>query len=72
MGTPPTTHPMGLEKAEDALDVHQTVSFCAEVSPKWVMWVCDVFSYSCVRLFVTLWTVTCETSLSMGFSRQEY
>ena len=40
MGTPPATHPMGQEKAEDALDVCQTVNFCAEVSPKWVMWVC--------------------------------
>ena len=23
-------------------------------------------------LFVTLWTVVCQASLSMGFSRQEY
>ena len=28
--------------------------------------------FSHVRLFVTLWTVTRESSLSMGFSRQEY
>ena len=28
------------------------------------------FSY--VRLFVTLWTIASQTSLSMGFSRQEY
>ena len=28
--------------------------------------------FSCVRLFVTLWTVACQTPLSMGFSRQEY
>ena len=27
---------------------------------------------SCVRLFVTPWTVSCQASLSMGFSRQEY
>ena len=27
---------------------------------------------SCVRLFVTLWTVAYQASLSMGFSRQEY
>ena len=27
---------------------------------------------SCVRLFVTLWTVAHQASLSMGFSRQEY
>ena len=28
--------------------------------------------FSCVRLFVTLWTVACQAPLSMGFSRQEY
>ena len=28
--------------------------------------------FSCVRLFVTLWTVAHKTPLSMGFSRQEY
>ena len=27
---------------------------------------------SCVRLFVTPWTVAYQASLSMGFSRQEY
>ena len=28
--------------------------------------------FSCVLLFVTPWTVTCQAPLSMGFSRQEY
>ena len=28
--------------------------------------------FSCVQLFVTLWTVAHHTPLSMGFSRQEY
>ena len=28
--------------------------------------------FSCVRLFVTLWTVAHQVSLFMGFSRQEY
>ena len=28
--------------------------------------------FSHVRLFATLWTVAHQTSLSMGFSRQEY
>ena len=28
--------------------------------------------FSCVWLFVTPWTVACQSSLSMGFSRQEY
>ena len=31
-----------------------------------------VKSLSCVRLFSTLWTVACQASLSMGFSRQKY
>ena len=31
-----------------------------------------VKSLSLVRLFVTLWTVAYQASLSMGFSRQEY
>ena len=29
-------------------------------------------SLSCVQLFVTLWTVACQASLFMEFSRQEY
>ena len=28
--------------------------------------------FSCVQLFVTLWTVAHQALLSMGFSRQEY
>ena len=32
----------------------------------------EVKSLSCVRLFVTPWTVAYQTSPSMGFSRQEY
>ena len=31
-----------------------------------------VKSLSRVRLFVTPWTLACQASLSMGFSRQEY
>ena len=31
-----------------------------------------VKSFSHVRLFVTPWTVACQTPLSMRFSRQEY
>ena len=29
-------------------------------------------SFSCVQLFVSLWTVAHKAPLSMGFSRQEY
>ena len=28
--------------------------------------------FSPVQLFATLWTLTCQAPLSMGFSRQEY
>ena len=28
--------------------------------------------FSCVWLFVTLWTIACQASLSLEFSRQEY
>ena len=31
-----------------------------------------VKSLSCVQLFATLWTVTYQAPLSMGFSQQEY
>ena len=31
---------------------------------------CILSHFSCVLLFVTLWTVACQTPLSMGFSRQ--
>ena len=31
-----------------------------------------MLSLSCVRLFVTPWTVDHQAPLSMGFSRQEY
>ena len=32
---------------------------------------CVLSHFSCVRLFVTLWTVARQVPLSMGFSRQE-
>ena len=34
--------------------------------------VCMISHFSCVWLFETLWTVTHQALLSMGFSRQEY
>ena len=37
-----------------------------------IQWSEEVKSLSCVRLFVTPWTVACQAPLSMGFSRQEY
>ena len=34
--------------------------------------VCMLSHFSCVQRFATLWTVTCQASLSMRFSRKEY
>ena len=33
---------------------------------------CMLSSFSCVRLFASLWTVACQAPLSMGYSRQEH
>ena len=33
---------------------------------------CVLSCFSCVQLFATLWTVTCQAPLSKGFSSQEY
>ena len=33
--------------------------------------VCMLSHFSCVKLFVILWTVACQAPLSMGFIRQE-
>ena len=45
-----------LFQSTEILDVHTCVLSC----------------FCCVWLFVTLWTVTCQTPPSTGFSRQEY
>ena len=64
----------------------QSASVLAGVCSDWVMelagvcsdWAISILcarvlrSFSCVRLFVTPWTVACQAPLSMGFSRQEY
>ena len=36
------------------------------------MRVCVLSSFSCVRLFATLWVEAQQAPLSLGFSRQEY
>ena len=36
------------------------------------VYVCVLSYFSCVQLFVTLWTIAHQTPLAMGFSRQEY
>ena len=39
---------------------------------KWDEWrKCVLSHFSCVQLFVTLWTTACQAPLSMEFSRQE-
>ena len=45
----------------------QTVLFSQKTSP-----VCMRSPFSCVRLFVTPWTIAHQAPLSMGISRQEY
>ena len=39
---------------------------------KYPMRACVLSHFSHVCLFVMLWTIACQASLSMGFSRQEY
>ena len=39
---------------------------------KKVLHLCIQGHFGHVQLFVTLWTVACQDSLSWGFSRQEY
>ena len=34
--------------------------------------VCMLGHFSCIGLFVTLWTIAHQAPLSMGYSRQEY
>ena len=38
---------------------------------KWSLCACVLSCFSCVRFFVTLWTVARQVPLSMGLSRQE-
>jgi len=47
-----------------------SVSKCTVDSGNVLLLYC--YSLSRVQVFATLWTVTCQTPLSMGFPRQEY
>jgi len=49
-----------------------TTRHCKHTNSKLNLRVCMLSHFSCVQLFVTLWTVACQAPLSMGFSRQEY
>ena len=47
----------------------------SSVKNYWMNWyfcVCVLNPLSCVWRFLTLWTIACQSPLSMGFSRQEY
>ena len=49
------------------------VAKCQTQLSNWKTTMCCVLSrFSCVRLFVNLWTTACQVPLSLGFSRQEY
>ena len=39
---------------------------------KKVLCLCTLGHFGLVQLFMTLWTLACQASLSVGFSRQEY
>ena len=39
---------------------------------KFICACCVLSHFSCIRLFVMLWTVALQAPLSIGFSRQEY
>ena len=45
---------------------------CSLLSIWWANNACVLSHFGCVRLFVTLWTIACQASLFMEFSRQEY
>ena len=55
---------------EEIYFLHIFMSLCGN----WqlLLCACMLSHFSCVRLFPTLWTVGCQTPLSMGFSWQEY
>ena len=42
------------------------------IAPSLRVCVCMLSHFSCVRVCATLWIVTCQALVSMGFSRQEY
>ena len=45
---------------------------CIYTMVRAIIYTCMLSCFSCVWLFMTLWTVACQVPLFMGFSRQEY
>ena len=60
-----TTHRVGK-------DAHKTYIKQKKYMKKDFFHSCMISCFSCVGLFVTLWTVAHQAPLSMGFYRQEY
>ena len=54
--------------------VHASLLTCnfVHLNAPHCFFVCMLNYFSCVQLFVTLWTLMHQAPLSMGFSRQEY
>ena len=67
------SHP-GIEPESPAWQVDFFFFFflTTELPGKSIMIICVLSHFSHVRLCVTLWTVACQASPSMGFSKQEY
>ena len=77
-GHHPQTHPKHLKVSHchrcDLLTLASFIFKRGSDSTFETVWytACVLSSFRCVWLFVTLWTVACQSPLSMGFSRQEY
>ena len=53
-------------------DIYKGVKECVFDGKEPLLTSFVVYLLSCVWLFATAWTVTCQAPLSMGFFRQEY
>ena len=62
----------GIEPGPPALGVKSLSHWTTREVPQLLCVCVCVCLFSCVRLFVTPWTVACQAPLSMAFFRQEY
>ena len=60
------------KKNEPSLDYIHVYTNIAIITHMYVWYGVKRKSLSCVQLFATPWTITCQALLSMGFSRQEH
>ena len=63
---------MGLQGKNHVILFDVLTCFVAYIQHQFYGSVCVLSLFSCVQLFVTLWTAAHQAPLSMGFSRQEY